>query len=124
MKFPLVVVFAFALMLSASAAQRCVQGTCSEGQGVMLYSDGSQYVGQWQNGRPNGQGAYTMPDGSQYVGEFKNGFPDGIGQLIAADGSESYTGGFKNGLYDGYGIQMTALGVLSGPWKAGKFVGK
>ena len=101
MKFPLVVVFAFALMLSASAAQRCVQGTCSEGQGVMLYSDGSQYVG-----------------------EFKNGFPDGIGQLIAADGSESYTGGFKNGLYDGYGIQMTALGVLSGPWKAGKFVGK
>ena len=126
MKCSLVCAFALLLVSCPVMAHngKCVTGDCTEGRGVMMYADGSQYVGQWQNGRPNGQGVYTMPDGSEYVGEFKNGFPDGKGRLTAADGSESYIGDFRHGEYDGIGVQITRLGVRSGRWKNGEYVGR
>ena len=39
------------------------------------WSDGSKYVGEFNEGLPNGQGKMTYSDGSKHEGEYKNGRP-------------------------------------------------
>ena len=41
------------------------------GLGVIIYPDGSKYVGGWENGLFNGQGIYTKSNGTKYVGSWK-----------------------------------------------------
>ena len=36
-------------------------------------TDGSTYVGVWQNGRYHGHGTKTYPSGTEYIGEWKKG---------------------------------------------------
>ena len=38
-----------------------------------LMTDGSTYVGEWQNGRYHGYGTKTYPGGTKYIGEWKKG---------------------------------------------------
>jgi hypothetical protein len=38
------------------------------GQNIYTFPDGTTYVGEWKNGKPNGQGVYTWVDGKQYIG--------------------------------------------------------
>ena len=42
--------------------------TKREGDGVMTYSDGSVYEGEWTCDHRNGKGKMTYPDGSIYQG--------------------------------------------------------
>jgi len=65
----------------------CIQGDCSEGQGVYLFRDGARYAGSFQGGKPHGQGELVRPEGDRYVGSFKEGAYEGFGTLFAADGS-------------------------------------
>ena len=44
------------------------------GFGILIYSFGGKYVGEWKNGKRNGQGTSTTSSiGYKYVGEWKNG---------------------------------------------------
>jgi len=45
------------------------------GKGVMKYSDGSKYRGNWKDGERHGQGTIIYPDGKKWVGRFKDGKP-------------------------------------------------
>ena len=47
-----------------------------------LLKDGSEYVGEWQDGRPNGQGTHSGVNGDKYVGEWRDGKHQGQGMLI------------------------------------------
>ena len=38
-----------------------------------IFADGSIYVGNYSNGKPNGQGVITKPEGAMYIGQFHNG---------------------------------------------------
>ncbi len=49
----------------------CGKGTCN-------WEDGSQYVGEWRNGRMHGRGSYTACDGDVLEGIFLNGSYIGI----------------------------------------------
>ncbi|MDB9943272.1 hypothetical protein OAD29_00085, partial [bacterium] len=31
------------------------------GQGIFIWADGEEYIGQWMNGKKHGQGTYTYP---------------------------------------------------------------
>ena len=42
------------------------------GLGLVIFPNGSKYVGEWENGEWNGQGTLTSPDGQKYVGGWKN----------------------------------------------------
>ena len=92
--------------------------------GEEVYADGSRYVGQFQNGRPNWQGTLTYPDGSSYVGEFIFGVLYGRGTFTWL-GGQKYVGEFKGNRRDGKGIQYDASGAiqLEGIWVADRFVG-
>ena len=43
------------------------------GKGVMKYSNGNIYEGEWQQGQRHGQGKMTYCDGSTYSGNWRNG---------------------------------------------------
>lgn len=62
-------------------ADNC-SGNCTNGFGIMTYSDGSEYVGEWRQGKRHGQGYFTYANGiNRYVGEFTDGSMSG-GDLI------------------------------------------
>jgi len=87
------------MFLNPVYADQCM-GNCTNGQGFMLYYDGSNYMGTWKNGQPDGKGIVTLPNGTLlYSGELKNGKPHGQGTMII--NYTKYTGLFKNGKYMG-----------------------
>ena len=55
-------------------------------EGTNTFANGTEYVGEYRDGKPNGQGTYFFPNGDEYVGELKDGKPDGQGTLTFADG--------------------------------------
>ena len=57
--------------------------------------DGSQYIGEFRNGKKHGMGKYSYPDGATYVGQYQNGLLHGQGKLTLPDGSVK-KGLFKN----------------------------
>ena len=42
-----------------------------EGLGIMLFPDGTKYMGMWKAGKKHGQGTLTMSDGQKMSGEWK-----------------------------------------------------
>ena len=42
-----------------------------EGLGIMLFPDGTKYMGMWKAGKKHGQGTLTMSDGEKISGEWK-----------------------------------------------------
>jgi hypothetical protein len=66
------------------------------------FPDGSQYVGEWRDGRPNGQGTHTFPDGEKFVGQFRDGRRHGRGTRIFPDGTK-HTGEYVDGKFIGGG---------------------
>jgi hypothetical protein len=43
----------------------------------MAYAEGGKYSGQWEDGVPNGKGHLIYADGRELVGHFQNGKYDG-----------------------------------------------
>ena len=67
------------------------------GQGTHTGSNGDKDVGEWKDGKFHGQGTMTHPDGNKYVGEYKDNKRHGQGAYTWADGSK-YVGEHKNSL--------------------------
>ena len=40
----------------------------------MTYTNGSKYVGSWDNGKYHGQGALTSPDVGKWEGKWNGGY--------------------------------------------------
>jgi hypothetical protein len=51
----------------------------------MYRSDGSVYIGQFNNGTANGNGIYILPDGTYYEGFMVDNKAEGKGYLKAKD---------------------------------------
>ncbi|KAK6813997.1 hypothetical protein RU639_010417 [Aspergillus parasiticus] len=81
-----------------------------DGQGEVIYDDGTYRKGQFKQSELDGQGEETYSDGSSYKGQFKHGEYDGQGELICVDGTH-YKGQFKDGKYDGQGELISANGT-------------
>jgi hypothetical protein len=111
-------------IFSANAFGQCIKGDCDSGQGMYTYSHGTQYDGQWKNGRLNGQGILTYPDGSQYAGQWKDNQRHGKGTYIYSNGSK-YTGQFKENRRNGKGTYIHSDGSkYVGQFEDGKRNGK
>ena len=70
--------------------------------GIITYSDGTIYMGEFKNNKKEGIGKYRWPDGTLYFGEWKNDNMDGFCFIKYID-DRSYEGQMKNGLKEGYG---------------------
>ena len=70
--------------------------------GIITYSDGTIYMGEFKNNKREGIGKYRWPDGTLYLGEWKNDNMNGF-CFIKYNDDRRYEGQMKNGLKEGYG---------------------
>ena len=59
-----------------------------DGNGAMLWPDGSRYDGAWKENKANGRGRLIHADGDVYDGEWKDDKAHGKGKYIHQDGAE------------------------------------
>ncbi len=97
----------------------CEKGNCTNGPGIYAWPDGSNYAGDFLNGKFHGQGTYSWADGKKYSGGFKNDKRNGLGTYSWPNGA-SYKGEWESGKKAGYGIYTFPDGRKSiGIWENG-----
>lgn len=72
-----------------------------EYKGMIVYQDGSYYIGYFSRGKPHGKGRKIFADLSIYEGDFVQGVQEGIGKFTQADGLKVYEGPFIQGKMEG-----------------------
>ncbi|CAH1155085.1 unnamed protein product, partial [Phaedon cochleariae] len=92
--------------------------------GGYKYKNGSIYVGSWNtDGKRQGEGHMLFPNGTRYDGNFENGHFHGNGILSFADGAK-YEGEFFQGWFHGYGVFWRSDGTRhEGEFRGGKIWG-
>lgn len=103
------------------------------GFGKLSYKNGTEYEGDWKDGKWSGVGQYVAKNDTiisewingkangstlciwgdyRYEGQFANDLPNGTGSLFClnADASYIYSGEWKNGLRHGYGDAVYSNG--------------
>ena len=80
-----------------------------QGPVICNYADGSEYEGEWQDGKRHGTGTYISPTGTRYEGEWENDEASGHGVCHYADGMK-YDGQFENGERHGKGVLISPEG--------------
>ena len=63
------------------------------------FADGTEYVGEYKDGKRHGKGTLTFGDGNTFVGEWKNGATHGKGTLTMARSGRVTEGIWKNGSF-------------------------
>lgn len=92
------------------------------GFGVKFYSDGTTYVGKWEDGFPHddGKGIWQRPDGTNYTGQFVGGLKHGKGVQLYLDGG-TYNGEWAKGFEHGQGVRKYPDGsVFEGRFRFGR----
>jgi hypothetical protein len=79
------------------------------GQGTFTWADKKKYVGEWVHGEMTGRGVLTYPTGKRYDGEFRQGVMQGLGTYTWPDGRR-YIGDFVNDKMEGFGVISSADG--------------
>lgn len=92
------------------------------GQGSYTWLGGDTYVGEWKDGLSDGKGTMYHASGDVYVGEWRNGLRNGQGSYTWVDGT-NYTGEYKDNLCDGQGTFTAASGIkTTGTWSNDYYV--
>ena len=76
-----------------------------QGEGTIMFDNGTVAVGNWEHDRMNGKGTATASNGRKYEGEIKDNKFDGFGTLTYEKGGK-YIGTWKDDKKDGYGIEV------------------
>ena len=64
--------------------------------GTFAFSEGVNYVGEWEKGMASGQGVRLLKSGARSEGNFVEGELNGQGIFISADGKTTVVGEFKD----------------------------
>jgi len=81
------------------------------GFGILVWPDGSKYVGYWVHDKANIVGRLMHSDGDMYEGEWKNDMANGQGKLVNSMGVK-YCGGWVNDMQHGKGIEEWKDGTI------------
>lgn len=100
----------------SSLFSNCIKGNCYTGYGTYQYGNGSQYIGDFWEGKPHGKGILYMANGNKYLGHWNRDLREGEGRYVFADGHE-YMGAFVANRFNGYGKMRYANGdSYEGNW--------
>jgi hypothetical protein len=58
------------------------------GLGILMWADGSRYLGEWLSDKRSGHGVQLFSDGSSYTGQFLASRRHGHGAALAVDGAQ------------------------------------
>lgn len=72
-----------------------------QGEGIMKYNNGDIYDGDWEDGKKCGKGTYTWQDGRKYDGDYKDDMREGEGTFSGWTGFEEKYGYGWKGTYKG-----------------------
>ena len=86
MKYLLIAILVFFYVSTTHA--ECIEGNCTNGQGIYNWPSGEKYVGEFKAQKRSGQGTYTWPNGQKYVGDFKDDKMNGKGTYNYSDGGK------------------------------------
>ena len=110
---------------SCSIAQSSLLQPCEnieikhECYGESVSTDGTKYVGEFSNNKPNGRGVTSFASGAKYIGEYKDGLRHGEGTYYYVNGNV-YRGFWLNGKRNGEGTLTFSDGKKSkGVWENG-----
>ncbi len=93
------------------------------GTGTYWFKDGHKYTGDYLNGQKHGKGIFLSNNGDIYEGSYEKGEMTGVGKFSSHEGVV-YTGGFLKGKYDGEGSIILPNGDrYIGQFKNGKYHG-
>ena len=93
------------------------------GQGTMVFSKGDSLYGEWFNDQIAGNGTYCYRDGSKYTGTFENNTPHGNGTFYLENG-DIYVGEINAGEITGFGVmRFTNSDRYTGDFVKGKMEG-
>jgi antitoxin component YwqK of YwqJK toxin-antitoxin module len=84
------------------ANAQCASGDCVNGFGIINYSDGGKYEGNFVNNLKEGKGTLVSKNGDKYIGDFKNNLRDGKGKYIWSGGI-IYEGDWVDNIRNGKG---------------------
>ena len=91
--------------------------------GYCAYKDGSEYLGEWKNGRKSGRGVQIAANLDTYDGKFVGNVRCGLGKLVTKAG-DTYEGFWSNNREHGVGKRISATGIVSeGRFEQGEFKG-
>lgn len=111
------------LSVSASPQDRCYQGGCQQGPGVMHTAQGGLYLGAFSAGKFHGEGYWSSPS-QLYKGQFAQGQRSGLGTLAESIGN-FYQGQWQAHVLHGHGVEITSRGdIYIGQWQKGKKQGQ
>ncbi len=95
-----------------------------QSEGVMLYSDGSIYIGNHLQCIKEREGTYYWNGQTYYTGQWKNGKMSGFGIQVYPDGSR-YEGEFREDAKHGHGVYYQKdSSKIEGTWKYGQLSGE
>ena len=90
-----------------------------EGRGVYFWADGSRYEGEWKQDEMSGTGVFQWADGRRFYGQFSKGVMHGYGEYVWQDGRK-YEGFYKKNKKHGQGTYTYSNGQkYSGNWEDG-----
>ncbi|KAL4436279.1 hypothetical protein ABPG74_015870 [Tetrahymena malaccensis] len=90
-----------------------------EGNSILFYKNGNQYIGEMKNRFRNGQGSMFYPDGSSYTGGWVQDAKEGQGKETETKG-EMFVGSFKSNCRSGKGQLIYKNGyILESNWVNG-----
>ena len=94
---------------------KMIWGFISDKNATNYQTQGTVYVGQWNDGLPNGKGVMTKPNNSTYRGDFVCGKYHGKGTYHSS--KTSYVGDWKEGERHGSGTCINLCGdEYTGKW--------
>jgi hypothetical protein len=90
------------------------------GKGLLTFTDGGVFEGQWLGDKKHGIGVYSYSCGDVYTGQFVSDVCHGTCEVRYANG-DVYTGECANGLKNGRGVLTRSDGVVvhDGVWESG-----
>lgn len=107
----------FLLSFSLTSDAQCLQGDCSNGYGKFRYRSGAIYEGDFRQGKSNGKGILTFTNGNKYLGDWQDSHRQGQGKLLFREG-HTYVGGFVKSKMRGKGIMRYVNGdSYDGDWE-------
>lgn len=87
--------------------KNCTYGNCDNGIGILTYSKGEFYVGEFNNSKREGLGFNFWQSKQIYYGEFLNDKMNGYGIYdwnLGQNKVSNYVGEWKNGVMEGKGV--------------------
>ncbi len=107
----------FLIFTFTTADAQCLTGDCTNGYGKKMYRSGAVYEGNFKNGKCDGKGILTFSNGNKYLGDWQQDKRHGEGKLAFNEG-HVYIGGFVSSKMRGKGIMNYANGdIYDGNWE-------